>query len=132
MTQRLTKLARRLRKEQTDAEGIFWQAVRNRRFHNLKFRRQVPVGKYVVDFLCEAEKLVIELDGEGHALRVKEDSIRTQEINELGYKVLRFWNADIYSQLDDVLFQILTELGIAMDSPSPKGEGARRAGEGIK
>jgi len=72
------KHARTLRKNQTRAENIFWREVRNRLFLNLKFRRQVPIGKYIVDFVCEQEKLIIELDGDQHAENEEYDEERTE------------------------------------------------------
>jgi very-short-patch-repair endonuclease len=101
--------ARRLRRDQTKAEDIFWQEVRNRNFLGLKFRRQVPIGKYIADFVCEPEKLIIELDGNQHAEHETHDENRTQKLEDHGYRVVRYWNADIFKDLDGV-FTELTKL----------------------
>lgn len=103
------KFARALRKNQTRAEDIFWREVRNRLFLNLKFRRQVPIGKYIVDFVCEQEKLIIELDGDQHAENEAYDEKRTQMLENHGYRVVRFWNGDLYEDIDGV-FEELTHL----------------------
>ncbi len=100
------EFARKLRREQTAAEDLFWAEVRNRRFHNYKFRRQVPIDKYFVDFLCESEKFVIELDDISHADKVDYDKKRAKVLNEAGYRVVRFTNADIYDDLDAVMEQL--------------------------
>ena len=93
--------AKLLRREQTDAEGFFWQKVRSRQLGH-KFRRQVPVGIYTVDFLCLELKLVIEIDGGQHA-ESKKDEVRTEFLNGLGYKVVRFWNNEVLSNIEGVL-----------------------------
>lgn len=87
-------LARSLRRRQTKSERLLWQKLRNRKFHNLKFRRQVPIGRYVVDFFCAEKRLVIELDGSGHARsdQIKHDYIRDQYLEKCGLQVLRFAN----------------------------------------
>jgi len=86
------KRARRLRREQTDAERRLWSILRGRRFADVKFWRQFPIGGYIVDFCCIERRLVIELDGEQHATQVEADSIRTEFLAECGYRVLRIWD----------------------------------------
>lgn len=81
---------RQLRTNQTDAEKRLWRALRNRQLGNAKFRRQVSIGPYVVDFLCHEASLVIELDGGQHADRVDHDARRTAFLEKEGYRVLRF------------------------------------------
>jgi len=99
------KTARKLRQDQTKPEAMFWAAVRNRQFLNLKWRRQVPVDKYVADFLCENEKLIVELDGSQHSDEAarRYDQQRTKILERYGYRVIRFWNAEITENLDEVL-----------------------------
>ncbi|KAF3978698.1 MAG: endonuclease domain-containing protein [Methylococcales symbiont of Iophon sp. n. MRB-2018] len=98
-----THLARNLRKNQTDAEQILWLQLRDRRFLNLKFRRQFPVESYIVDFICLDCKIIIELDGSQHHEQGNEDAIRTKFLNQRGFKVIRFWNNDVFNNLDGVL-----------------------------
>jgi very-short-patch-repair endonuclease len=100
-----TTFARRLRRNQTDAERVIWFRLRDRRLNGLKFKRQVPVDKYVVDFLCTEARLIIELDGGQHATR--DESNRTAILESMGYLVLRFWNNDVLSNTDGVLEEIL-------------------------
>ncbi|HNW99992.1 MAG TPA: endonuclease domain-containing protein [Candidatus Cloacimonadota bacterium] len=100
------KLRRRdLRENQTEAERVLWSRLRNRRFRELKFNRQVSIGHYVADFYCAQKKLVIELDGSQHMeeTAIEYDSIRTEYLNNLGIKVLRFSNTDILMNIDGVL-----------------------------
>jgi len=108
-----TQLARNLRKNQTDAEQVLWLQLRNRRFLNYKFRRQFVIEPYIVDFVCLDLKLVIELDGSQHNEEV--DAERTIFLTRLGFKVLRFWNNDVFTNLEGVLEQIRLNL----PSPNP-------------
>lgn len=91
------KIARSLRKNSTKEEQKLWSIVRNRQLNNFKFKRQVPIGNYVVDFLCEAKKLIIEIDGGQHnqIKDIQRDEIRTEFLNQKGYVVIRFWNNEI-------------------------------------
>jgi very-short-patch-repair endonuclease len=95
--------ARALRKLQTDAEAILWSRLRNRQMAGRKFRRQVPLLGYVADFASLDAKLIIELDGGQHAEQAEADEKRTRALEEVGFIVLRFWNADVFSNLDSVL-----------------------------
>ncbi len=103
--------ARRLRKEQSDAEAIFWQMVKGRRFCNLKFKRQVPIDKYIADFVCEHEKLIVELDGFQHDKNEPYDDARTDILQLHGYRVWRIKNEDIYEDIDQVLYDMKQFLG---------------------
>jgi very-short-patch-repair endonuclease len=101
--------ARRLRKNQTDAERLLWGKLRARRLAGFKFRRQEPVARYIVDFCCRDARLVVELDG-GHHNRddvAAIDRRRQQEIERLGFLVKRFWNAEVTSDIDGVCETIL-------------------------
>ena len=117
----LFEKARSLRKETTEAEEKLWQVLRNRAFDGYKFRRQHPIGKYIADFYCHENKLVVEVDGGCHneAEQKKYDAARTQAINEFGVRVIRFTNDEILNSLPEVLKKISE----AMHSPSPQGEG---------
>jgi len=106
MTSEPRQFARRLRKTLTSAEDVLWQALRGRRFQNLKFKRQVPFLNYTVDFLCFERKLIIELDGKQHEWFSDYDAKRTEEIERHGFMVLRFTNGDVLSDLENVLMRI--------------------------
>ena len=108
------KLARNLRKNSTKEEYIIWQILRNRKFFNLKFKRQVPIGKYIVDFLCEEKNIIIEIDGGQHNTdkNIIKDEERTKFLESKGYKVIRFWNNDINSNLDGVYQKLMDYLNL--------------------
>ncbi len=110
MTGRNIRRARTLRANQTDAERRLWSRLRNRTFFGFKFRRQVPIGPYIVDFLCMERMLVIELDGGQHDERAQADARRTAYLETQGYRVMRFWNNDMLANTDGVLTLILTAL----------------------
>jgi very-short-patch-repair endonuclease len=95
--------ARRLRREQTDAERILWRHLRSRRTRGVKFRRQHPIRPYFTDFCSIERRLVIELDGGQHADRLLEDEVRTSFLRSRGYRVLRFWNDQVFADVDEVL-----------------------------
>jgi len=99
--------ARRLRRRLTDAERALWRNLRDRQLDGHKFRRQHPLGRFVVDFVCLEEKLVVELDGGQHALQKNADAARTAWLNREGYRVLRFWNNEVLRNTDGVLAEIL-------------------------
>lgn len=104
-------IASKLRKNSTIQERMLWKILRNRQFKNLKFRRQFPIGEYIVDFVCEEKRIVIELDGGQHNEfeNIIKDNERTKFIESEGYKVIRFWNNDILNNLEGV-FKILNDL----------------------
>ncbi len=100
------KFAKQLRKKSTDAELALWYQLRDRRFFGHIFRRQVSMGKYIVDFVCLEKKLIVEADGGQHAEQIQNDLFRTQQLNIAGYTLLRFWNNDILTNLDGVLVKL--------------------------
>jgi very-short-patch-repair endonuclease len=104
----LLQRARELRHPQTPAEATLWRALRNRNL-NIKFRRQHPIGHYIVDFYCAQAKLCIELDGASHFESYQEeyDAARTAFLQELGYKVIRITNHDIRYNLNAVVDEII-------------------------
>ncbi|HEY2106638.1 MAG TPA: endonuclease domain-containing protein [Candidatus Binataceae bacterium] len=104
--------ARRLRTESTAEELRLWTQLRGKRFAGFKFRRQHRIGPYFADFCCIARHLVIELDGSQHAEEEKErtDSLRTAYLEEQGYRVMRFWNNQINTELEGVLQAIYAAL----------------------
>jgi very-short-patch-repair endonuclease len=105
---------RELRKNQTKAEVIFWNKVRNRQFRGLKFYRQYPLffdllGKetfYIADFYCHEKRLVVELDGGIHEKQKKQDKLRDNMIDCLGIKVLRIGNKDVFENIDKVVKRV--------------------------
>ncbi len=115
---RKVSAARRLRRNSTDAERAMWRQLRDRRLQGHKFRRQVPFPPYVVDFLCDDAKLVIEVDGGQHDWNRAKDEIRTRFIEQLGFRVIRYWNNDVLSNMDGVLQQILIEIKQRWTKPS--------------
>jgi very-short-patch-repair endonuclease len=121
--------AQRLRREMTDAERKLWSALRNRQLDGAKFRRQQPIGPFIADFVCQERRLIVEADGGQHAESAG-DVRRTVFLESKGYRVLRFWNNDILTNLDGVAEIIAAALSIphparaAHESPSPsRGEG---------
>jgi very-short-patch-repair endonuclease len=108
----LTSLARKLRREQTPAERTLWRQLSNRKVMDAKFRRQHPIGDYIVDFVCLERRLVIELDGGHHndPQAVVADEERTRRLEMAGYRVLRFWNNEIEGNLAGVLESIAQAL----------------------
>ena len=110
------ELARTLRKNMTDAERLLWYNLRDRRLNGYKFRRQYPIGSFIVDFVCVERKLIIEVDGGQHNWNKDKDANRTEYLEEKGYRVLRFWNNEVLHKTESVLNVILSSL---LDSPSP-------------
>jgi primosomal protein N' (replication factor Y) len=98
--------SKNLRRDSTDAEQVLWDALRNRQMKGYKFRRQHPLGKFIVDFACIAHRLVIEADGGQHADN-PDDAIRTAWLETNGWRVIRFWNNDILANPDGVLDEIM-------------------------
>ena len=119
--------ARRLRRHQTTAERVLWFRLRDRRLGGWKFKRQVPIDRFVVDFFCADAKLIIELDGGQHADRIDSDVNRTKNLEAMGYLVLRYWNNDVLGNINGVLENILSTLnplrsGPPHPTPLPFGE----------
>ncbi|HEV3146095.1 MAG TPA: DUF559 domain-containing protein [Gemmataceae bacterium] len=116
--------ARQLRKNMTDAERRLWAELRYRQLEGAKFRRQAPVGNYIVDFVTFEKKLIIELDGGQHAEQTEEDAIRTAWLESQGFRVLRFWNHLIFEDLEMVMQAIWNEL-VQTPHPNPPPQGGR-------
>ena len=98
----LIHFAKPLRRKQTPWENKLWYYLRAGRFGGLKFKRQVPIGEYIVDFCCNEKKIIIELDGSQHQFS-ENDKLRNKYFVGMGYRVLRFWNNDIDGNLEGVL-----------------------------
>jgi very-short-patch-repair endonuclease len=102
--------ARTLRKKATDAERLLWKHLRMRQLSAYKFRRQQPIGSYIVDFVCLEKKLIIELDGGQHTEQASCDEDRSAWLRDRGYRALRFWNHEVLKMPDVVLSNILAEI----------------------
>lgn len=108
VTVRLVSIARRLRRRQTDVERNLWARLKSKQIEGVKFRRQQPLGPYVVDFVCLEKKIVVEIDGGHH----NEDDVSLKDSDRAawlvgeGYRVLRFWNNDVLNQMESVLEEI--------------------------
>ena len=102
--------AKNLRQHMSEAETRLWHHLRAGRLNGYKFRRQQPMGNYIVDFVCVTPKLIIEADGGQHAEQAEYDQARSLYLNGLGFTVLRFWNDEVLRQTDEVLAEILRVL----------------------
>ncbi|HEY0112775.1 MAG TPA: endonuclease domain-containing protein [Allosphingosinicella sp.] len=127
MNRRISPHAPRLRQDSTDAEQRLWHELRGRRLEGHKFKRQWTLGPYVVDFCCWEQRLVVEVDGSQHSDEI--DAPRTEWLNSRGYRVIRFWNNDVVTNMDGVLQTILAALKThPHPNPLPQaGEGANEA-----
>jgi very-short-patch-repair endonuclease len=103
-----------MRKEPTETERKLWYALRDRRLCKLKFRRQVPMGRYIADFICHDQKLIVEVDGSQHAESAYDEK-RDAWFKVQGFEVLRVWNGDVLSNFKGVLETIL-------DAASPSSD----------
>lgn len=111
-----------MRSASTDAEHRLWKHMRDRRANGYKFRRQQPVGRYIVDFICFEARLIVEADGGQHQEQGAYDSARTRYLESRGYRVLRFWNSDILARTESVLSAIHLALTTPHPDPLPQGE----------
>ena len=124
--------ARRLRKNMTNAERLLWRHLLDRQLAGQKFRRQHPVGPFIVDFACLEKKLVIEVDGCQHAENLEEDVKRSHYLKERGYGVLRFWNNEVLEENKFVLSVILMSLLEDIPPhPNPLPPKMGRDGDGV-
>ena len=115
--------SRALRRDSTEAEKRLWSIVRNRNLDGCKFRRQVAIDSYVVDFCCIAERLIIELDEQHANARKRYDDARTRELVAHGYRVLRFWNSEVLQESEGVIQEISRMLSAEISlrsSPRPR------------
>ena len=109
---------RPMRRAPTEAERTLWNALRGRRLDGHKLRRQVWIGDYIADFLCNEAWLVIEVDGSQHGDAVGYDARQDASLAEAGYRTLRFWNNDVTGNLEGVLESISTDCAARLPSPS--------------
>jgi very-short-patch-repair endonuclease len=113
--------ARQLRRDQTASEARLWEALRSRRLDGWKWRRQAPVGPFIVDFLCLEAAVVVELDAGIHAARADRDARRDAYLRARGLRVLRFWNSEVSADFDGVCWTILS----ACRETDPRQRGRR-------
>ena len=104
--------ARELRKNPAEAERKLWKYLRLRQLGGYKFRRQQPLGSYIVDFVYLEKKLIVELDGGQHSIQINYDAKRTEWLETHGFRVLRFWNNDVLEEIEIVKELIAKELGL--------------------
>ena len=123
ITKRHRVFSKMLRQDMTDGERRLWRHLRAHRFQGWKFKRQHPLGKHIVDCVCIEAKLVVEIDGAQHALNRKEDALRTEALEKLGFRVIRFSASDAVKRTEDVLLTIFRELGTPSPQPSPSDYG---------
>lgn len=127
--------ARKLRKNQTDAERKLWGYLCRKQLEGLKFRRQQPIGPFIADFYCPEKRLIIEIDGSQHMKKETYDRDRTTSLESQGYRVLRFWNNDVLLNTAEVIDSILGFLrntphdsasasGLASSAPPQGGSGS--------
>ena len=110
-----------MRRDQTDAERKLWRLLHDRRLDGAKFRRQHPIGSFIVDFCCIGSKLIIELDGDQHAqpAQLIYDQRRTEFLRTQGFTVLRFWNQEVMRDAEQIVGQIYQALRESNAAPSP-------------
>ena len=123
MSQRTTVVAKVLRKRMTDAEQMLWRHLRAHRLHGAKFKRQQPIGSYVVDFVCFEARLIIEVDGGQHQ-DSQADRLRDSWLESQGFRVLRFWNHEVLSESVAVAERIASFCAPLSPALSHKGRGS--------
>ncbi len=117
----LANRARELRRSETEAEQIIWSRLRRKQLNGAKFRRQQPIGSYIVDFVSFDKKLIIEIDGGQHSSEenMGNDAVRTEWLESQGFRVIRFWNNEVFSNMDGVFTQIREALEHPLPDPLP-------------
>ncbi len=120
--------ARELRKNPTESEQALWKHLRMRQLGGYKFRRQQPIGPYIVDFVSFEKRVIIEVDGGQHSQQVEYDSKKTVWLEDQGYRVLRFWNNQVLKEIEAVKAIISKVLEDGVNTPhlNPPPQGGRR------
>ena len=116
MRNKLQNIAKILRKRPTEAEKFMWRYLKSRQLEGLKFRRQEPIGNYVVDFVCYEKKIIVEIDGGQHC--VERDGNRDRWLESQNFKILRFWNTEVLKNSQGV-WEVIRKNCLSCDSPSP-------------
>jgi very-short-patch-repair endonuclease len=123
---KIRNFSRSLRKNPTDAEKKLWAHLRRKQISGRRFRRQHPLGRYIVDFVCLEAKLIVEIDGGQHTESAHGDAQRTQWLQRQGFRVVRFWNNEVLGETESVLTEIarmLASQGLPPPYPSPASGG---------
>ncbi|MDD2744339.1 MAG: endonuclease domain-containing protein [Rhodocyclaceae bacterium] len=125
---KVQRIPQKLRNTATDAERLLWKHLRGQQL-GVKFRRQHPFNNYVLDFVCLEKKLVVELDGGQHSEAVAKDEARTRELSDAGFRVIRFWNNQVFQETEAVIETIMLALAETHPLPGPplEGEGVYKA-----
>ncbi|MEX2201379.1 MAG: DUF559 domain-containing protein [Dongiaceae bacterium] len=125
-TQREDRI-RQMRANPTDAEQRLWYRLRRKQIGGARFRRQFPIGRYIVDFVCLPARLIVEVDGGQHDEQAVTDDVRTAWLETQGFDVIRFWNNDVLGNADGVVERIVEAVSLRLDTPPPtpsrKGRG---------
>ena len=124
----MSNLAKALRQNQTETEKKLWLYLRSRQMVGYKFRRQQPIGPYVVDFCCLKKRLILELDGGQHTSQIEADKRRTQFLEKEGFRVIRFWDNEIFQNREGVLEKIVEFINHPHPALSPQGRGKEKKG----
>jgi len=119
----LHNTAKNLRKRLTDAERLLWNHLRAKQIEGVKFRRQEPIDNYIVDFVCFENRLIIEVDGGQHAIEKEKDFERDNYLKKNGFRILRFWNNQVFTNIDGVLEIIRVNCFNTLPNPSRQGRG---------
>jgi very-short-patch-repair endonuclease len=122
MTKGIAAIAKILRKRSTEAEKMLWNFLRAKQLHGHKFRRQEPVGRFIVDFVCYEKNLVIEVDGGQHAAQKQGDEERNNWLASQGFNVLRFWDNEVLGNIEGVM-EVISKTLSPSPSPSHQGRG---------
>jgi len=119
--------ARSLRRNRTAAELLLWKELRKLKAQGYKFRQQAPIDHFIVDFVCLTERLIIEADGGTHSTseELERDAERENYLKDQGFQIIRFWNDDIYKNIEGVMDSIIAALPPTPD-PSPQGGGEKK------
>ncbi len=128
---RPTERARDLRNEATNAEQMLWRQLKGFRLQDIKFSRQMPIAGYFADFVCRSHKLIVELDGSQHVEGQPHDDARTVQLEAAGYRVVRFWNNDLTSNMPGVLETILNAAIGTERVPTPQPPPASGRGSSV-
>jgi very-short-patch-repair endonuclease len=116
------EVARRLRKNRTDAERRLWRELRRLKAHGFKFRQQVPIDRFIVDFACLSRRLIIEVDGGTHGTRaeIARDRSRDRYLQDQSFRILRVWNSEVRDNIDGVMDTVVAALQTPTPDPSPR------------
>ncbi len=125
MKNNISHLARNLRKSSTESEKLLWKHLRLKQLEGLKFRRQQPIGNYIVDFVCFSKRIIIELDGGQHAIEENKDCERDRWLKSQGFTILRFWNNEVMSNTESIL-ELIRKICLRYPPPPlPQREGKK-------